>query len=582
MKFATSTILFFLLAHIALGQYEFVSPKSGSEYHNPETTIILRTGETIDVDVMEQTTYVVVGNESGNHAVRPVLSDDRKTVILYPETAFLPGENVHVNVSNGLSDLELNFNISSKTLHSEYPSAQLETEETQPPYLGNRGGVPANFPTLTVNANTNPSPGKIFFNNNHSTTSANRFISIVDNAWVPEFYIQNNSDGQCFTINKNGYLTYQNRPGKQFYMLDSAYQLIDSFAAGNGYDLNGHEFLIWPNGDHEIMIYDEQIVDMSVIVSGGNPNALVTGLVFQRLDANHNVVFQWRSWDYFQITDAQNVTLTNSNIDYVHGNSIEVDSDGHYLVSCRGLDEVTKINSSTGDIIWRWGGLNNEFTFINDPIGFSAQHDVRRQANGNITLFDNGKFHTVQKSYAREYMVDEVAKTATLVWSYEHPVGVYGRAMGNVQRLPNGNTFINWGWVNTGESQITEVQSDCTMVYDATFDDSQNRIYRANRFMWQPTVSSIAEQIDQFEVMVYPNPANDLLNLNFELQETETLSIACFDFTGKQILSIPASSFAVGNHRIPINISGLSDGLYHLRISSGNVNITRKIIIAKG
>jgi len=39
-------------------------------------------------------------------------------------------------------------------------------------------------------------------------------------------------------------------------------------------------------------------VDMSQVVSNGNPAALVSGAVLQELDGQRNVVFQWRSWDY--------------------------------------------------------------------------------------------------------------------------------------------------------------------------------------------------------------------------------------------------------------------------------------------
>ena len=64
------------------------------------------------------------------------------------------------------------------------------------------------------------------------------------------------------------------------------------------------------------------------------------------------------------------------------------------------MDEITKIDRQTGDIIWRLGGVNNEFTFLNDsldfqhsiPTPFCYQHDIRRLRNGNITIYDNGNY----------------------------------------------------------------------------------------------------------------------------------------------------------------------------------------------
>src|SRR2546422_8452549 len=50
----------------------------------------------------------------------------------------------------------------------------------------------------------------------------------------------------------------------------------------------------------------------------------------------------------------------------VHGNSIELDSDGNLLLSSRHMSEITKIDRQTGDIIWRMGlnSKHNDFTFL--------------------------------------------------------------------------------------------------------------------------------------------------------------------------------------------------------------------------
>ncbi len=137
---------------------------------------------------------------------------------------------------------------------------------------------------------------------------------------------------------------------------------------------------------------DRQHIDMSLIVPGGNPNAIVIGLIIQEIDENKNVVFQWRSWDHFNIIDAIYIDLTLPIVDYVHGNALELDNDGNILLSSRHLNEITKIDRVTGEMIWRMGGVHNQFTIVNDTIPFHYQHDIRRIANGNITLYDNGNF----------------------------------------------------------------------------------------------------------------------------------------------------------------------------------------------
>ncbi len=60
-------------------------------------------------------------------------------------------------------------------------------------------------------------------------------------------------------------------------------------------------------------------------------------------------------------------------------------------MSGRHLDEITKINHNTGDLIWRLGGKANQFNIywpargISDVLEFYKQHDIRRLPNGDIS-----------------------------------------------------------------------------------------------------------------------------------------------------------------------------------------------------
>ena len=148
------------------------------------------------------------------------------------------------------------------------------------------------------------------------------------------------------------------------------------------------------------------------------------------------------------------------------------------------MDEVTKIDRQTGEVIWRWGGgacKNNQFTFINDPIGFSHQHDIRKLDNGNFTVFDNGNLHSPSFSRFVEYQLDEVNKLAFLVWEFINDPVSYSYAMGNARRLPNHNTFIGWG---TGTSPaISEVTPNGEIALFLSLPDTILN-YRGFKFRW--------------------------------------------------------------------------------------------------
>ena len=124
-------------------------------------------------------------------------------------------------------------------------------------------------------------------------------------------------------------------------------------------------------------------------------------------------------------------------------------------MSNRHLNECTKINRQTGEIIWRLGGKNNQFVFINEELTFSFQHyfqSVPEKPN-HYTLFDNGNLRG-DSSRVVEYELDIDNMTATKVWEYM-PNSRYSPSKGNAQRLTNGNTLIDWTY--GPEPEITEV-----------------------------------------------------------------------------------------------------------------------------
>src|SRR5262249_28108787 len=148
-------------------------------------------------------------------------------------------------------------------------------------------------------------------------------------------------------------------------------------------------------------------------------------------------------------------------VDYVHGNAVELDSDGNILISSRSMHEITKINRATGAVMWRFGlhALNNQFAFVNDARGFKGQHDIRRLPNGNVTLLDNGTcFDAPLYSRVVEYRLDEVNKVATLVREFRNAPDLYTPFMGNAQRREGGGTMIGWGGTNP-DPKVTDLHA---------------------------------------------------------------------------------------------------------------------------
>jgi hypothetical protein len=491
--------------------FEYLSPLPGSIYHLPETNIILRPGESVDPASVDRGKIRVKGTKSGAHRGRLRLSDDRKNVLFQPEVPFAPGEVVTFDLDPGLTTetgepvppVEFTFTIAGperEALRDFVVPEDLDGGSSSGSGGGAQAGntqsaapsesLPPDFPNIHTAVYGTPTPGRLFLCNFvFSGVPVPSYLMILENDGTPFFHRKLPGVGLDFKMQPGGRLTYFDTVARCFYALNARYDVVDSFRCGNGYSTDLHDMLLLPNGHFVLMSYDPQVVDMSLVAKGGRQDAIVIGLIIQELDQERNVVFQWRSWDHFQITDVVSHSLAGAVVDYVHGNSIDVDPDGNFIISSRHMNEVTKISRATGETLWRMGGRNSQFTFINEPFLFSHQHDVRRLPNGNLTMFDNGNFRLPLFSRAVEYAIDETQKTATLVWQYRLNPDVFGPAFGSVQRFSNGNTLIDWGATTP---TLTEVAPDGSIVSQLTFDPSIAS-YRAVRFEWPPVKPAIVK-----------------------------------------------------------------------------------------
>lgn len=230
-----------------------------------------------------------------------------------------------------------------------------------------------------------------------------------------------------------------------------------------------------------LFTYDIRVTDLTMF--GGGSAIPVAGHQLVRQLSNGSNRFFWNAWDHFSLLDWIEEPAsfrTGPSADFDHPNSLDLDLDGNYIVSWRSMGEITKIDARSGAVIWRWGGRNNQFTFVNDALGlFSGQHCVKVLPNGHFIVYDNGWRHTPSESRIAEYQLDPVAHTATLVWEYRHTPAIFTSFLGWVQRLQNGNTFIGWG----GNGVMQEVTPDKQSVWEAVvlYQGVAATFYRARR-----------------------------------------------------------------------------------------------------
>jgi hypothetical protein len=203
--------------------------------------------------------------------------------------------------------------------------------------------------------------------------------------------------------------------------------------------------------------------------------------VIQEIDvASGKVLTEWRSAAHIGLDESYLPSVKADVADYFHLNSVGVDTDGHLLVSARHTCAVYKLDRKTGAILWRLGGKRSNFTIV-PGAEFSFQHDVRRHADGTLTIFDNNAAAPTATTHSRplRLALDIGAMSARLVAEYQPETPRTTWAMGNLEQLPDGGAFVGWGTAGA----FTEFAPDGTVRFDATLADG-SVTYRAFRAPW--------------------------------------------------------------------------------------------------
>ena len=79
-------------------------------------------------------------------------------------------------------------------------------------------------------------------------------------------------------------------------------------------------------------------------------------------------------------------------------------------------------------------------------------------------------------------------------------------------------------------------------------------------------------------VNVYPNPATNEANVEFNLANASNVEIKVLDVTGKTIETITIDNAAAGANNANLNVANYASGIYNVTISSNEASVTKKFV----
>lgn len=80
-------------------------------------------------------------------------------------------------------------------------------------------------------------------------------------------------------------------------------------------------------------------------------------------------------------------------------------------------------------------------------------------------------------------------------------------------------------------------------------------------------------------VMIYPNPASAVANIDLNLASASNVNIDVYNMIGQSVYAKDFSNLASGDHHFTINTSSYKSGIYFISINAGDYKVTRKLIV---
>ncbi len=498
-----------------------VFPSPGTPVASDTTTFSFR-----DVKPNRLGPVRIIGSVSGEHAIaRRIKHSDRNGVSLVPAGRFADGETVSVFTRKKIRRARHG---SFTVRIGEFPNGE---KLTSPPPRSPRRGLKSRpdlkAPRIRVTRTSEQvAPGSYFLGFRRGG------LAILNNrgrvTWYrPTSFGFNNFEPQI--LNGRPVLTYFRTPTPKregaYVILNRRYRKIAEVTPGNGYKADLHEFRLTGRGTALVLAYRSVRWNLSSV--GGPVNGRVVDNVVQEVDIKTGaVLFEWHALGNINLRDSTEPRPGPGRPwDAFHLNSIDADGNS-LLVSSRWANSVFRVGRAGGRIKWvlRGDGGPSDFK-VGGRSHFSGQHDVRRLADGNISIFDNAGApgrRAASVLILRLKGKKNGKRRAIRVARYRNPQGRPSLATGGGEVLPDGNVLAGWGNSNS----LTEFSPNGEVLFNARY---RSTAYRARKAVWdgkpqgRPAIASVdgaegttvyvswngAQDIDRWEILSGPD-AEDL------------------------------------------------------------------------
>lgn len=230
-------------------------------------------------------------------------------------------------------------------------------------------------------------------------------------------------------------------------------------------------------------------------------------------------------------------------------------------------------------MIWQFGEMGYDEELNNDRVGVKPTHWEYLEDENRFKLTETYRALANLKSQTGYIKSDYFtwSGTGSVKWmNIDHPevkICVVGN-FGTADQTTDAHLISNGTWYDYLSKEAIEVTDFEN--YEVSLSPGRFKILTSevldNYIDSNPFILNVDEQSIETELLVYPNPAKDLLTIETQGKINQ---LQIIDLLGK---SYPSKINNSADHPLEISISSLRKGVYFLEIETNNTKIIRRFI----
>lgn len=235
--------------------------------------------------------------------------------------------------------------------------------------------------------------------------------------------------------------------------------------------------------------------------------------------------------------------------------------------------------------------LGNQCIYVNGEVAPANSEEILETPSFDLLNNPNGLF-TFKYAYARktnshnDIFKVQASKDCGGSWLdiYAPSAAQLASGSGGVDNnlfVPNNS---QWKFYDlTQHPSFYQFQSETNVRFRFYFKEGDtgfgNRFYLDEVNFTSP--SSITEHMVYSNLKVFPNPATELVNINFNLDHVSNVTITMHDLSGKQLFIIAQDpEMNQGEHHFSSQVTSLSKGVYFIELNIDGYKVVKKVILS--